>query len=225
MGGIATMADFLQEDMFETAKPVGKTPADKCNAYVHFKIAAEELIKGVEALGFDADPADFMETPDRVARAYLEIADGCYNTEQRVTEILSKAFPSDEYQGMVVARDIIAAGLCPHHFLPVLYRVSIGYIPDRGGKVLGVSKLARLVKLVASQPLKQETMTQQIVDALESIGVSGSAVVVSGRHMCMTIRGIKEPNSDIYTSRMTGAFLENPETRQEFLNLTQGGRE
>ena len=184
----------------------------------NFELAAKHIIMGLHDLGFDTDWDNFHDTPKRFARAYCEIFSGCKDTDAQVKQILSTSFPSQGSENMVVAKDIVCFSACPHHLLPVEYHVCVGYIPKEGGNVLGISKLARLVNVLAKRPALQETFTQEICDALDSVGALGSIALVEGQHMCMRMRGAKATNTSITTTSVSGYFKDNPSTKQEFLN-------
>lgn len=172
-----------------------------------------------EEYGLDLSDENFRDTPKRIARAYAEIFEGVRNTEEQVKEILNSAFPS-EYAGIVVAKDIRAFSLCPHHLLPVDYVVSVAYIPSVDGNVLGVSKLSRLVELLSRRPVLQEQLSEDITKALMSLkGCVGAACIVRGKHYCLIMRGVKQRDSEIVTSSVKGAFLDDPVTRSELMAL------
>lgn len=184
----------------------------------NFELAAKHIIMGLHDLGFNTDWDNFHDTPKRFARAYCEIFSGCKDTDAQVKQILSTSFPSQGSENMVVAKDIVCFSACPHHLLPVEYHVCVGYIPKEGGNVLGISKLARLVNVLAKRPALQETFTQEICDSLDSVGALGSIALVEGQHMCMRMRGAKATNTSITTTSVSGYFKDNPSTKQEFLN-------
>lgn len=184
----------------------------------NFELAAKHIIMGLHDLGFDTDWDNFHDTPKRFSRAYCEIFSGCKDTDAQVKHILSTSFPSQGSENMVVAKDIVCFSACPHHLLPVEYHVCVGYIPKEGGNVLGISKLARLVNVLAKRPALQETFTQEICDSLDSVGALGSIALVEGQHMCMRMRGAKATNTSITTTSVSGYFKDNPSTKQEFLN-------
>lgn len=183
----------------------------------NFELAAKHIIMGLHDLGFDTDIDNFKDTPKRFARAYSEIFSGCKDTDSQVKSILATSFPSAGSENMVIAKDIVCFSMCPHHLLPVEYRVCVGYIPDKDGNVLGISKLARLVTILAKRPALQETFTQDICDYLDTIGGKGSIALVEGQHMCMRMRGAKAVNTSITTTSVTGYFKESDTTKQEFL--------
>lgn len=189
------------------------------NGYAEFKQAAEYILQGLEKMGF-VDEENFKDTPARVARAYCDIFEGCENTQDQVDEILQTAFPSSS-NNMVVETGIRCFSMCPHHLLPVEYLVTVAYIPSEDGKVLGLSKLARLVTLLAKRPMLQEEYAQQIVDQLQKIGVEGAAAIVEGQHMCMRMRGVKSVGGSVTTSSVSGCFRTDPSCKQEFTTLSQ----
>ena len=184
----------------------------------NFELAAKHIIMGLHDLGFETDWDNFHDTPKRFARASCEIFSGCKDTDAQVKHILSTSFPSQGSENMVVAKDIVCFSACPHHLLPVEYHVCVGYIPKEGGNVLGISKLARLVNVLAKRPALQETFTQGICDALDSVGALGSIALVEGQHMCMRMRGAKATNTSITTTSVSGYFKDSSTTKQEFLN-------
>jgi len=175
------------------------------------------MLQGLrDEYGLDLNSEHFKDTPKRVARAYAEIFEGVKNTKEKIDRILSTAFTSDTNQ-MIVVSGINVFSMCPHHFLPVEYFVSVGYIPN--GKVLGISKLPRLVELLAKRPVIQEDITTEIAQALMSIGSLGAAVSIEGKHLCMGMRGVKRPESVAHTSSMMGSFMEEHSTRSEFFDI------
>lgn len=205
----------------DCAKKMQGIVTDTVNEFTgmeNFELAAKHIIMGLHDLGFETDWDNFHDTPKRFARAYCEIFSGCKDTDAQVKHILSTSFPSQGSENMVVAKDIVCFSACPHHLLPVEYHVCVGYIPKEGGNVLGISKLARLVNVLAKRPALQETFTQEICDALDSVGALGSIALVEGQHMCMRMRGAKATNTSITTTSVSGYFKDNPSTKQEFLN-------
>jgi GTP cyclohydrolase I len=176
----------------------------------------EIILQGLqEEFGLDINSEHFKDTPKRVMRSYAEIFRGLKDTPERIRKILSTAFNSS-LDEMVLIKDIEVFSTCPHHFLPVFYSVAVAYIPD--GKVLGLSKLPRIVELLAQRPVVQEDLTQEIAAALMSIKPKGVAVTVTGKHNCMRMRGVKQAKSSAITTVVLGAFRDNPTTRNEFLN-------
>lgn len=171
------------------------------------------------AVGEDPDREGLLETPARVARMYAEMFTGL---RQDPREHLRKAF-TEKYDEIVLVRDIAFNSVCEHHLLPFMGHAHIGYLPD--GRVLGLSKLARVVEVVSHRPQVQERMTEQIADLLEiDLGAKGVAVVVEATHTCMTIRGVRKPSSVCVTSAMKGLFRSNVSSRAEVLSLIYGRR-
>lgn len=176
----------------------------------------EELIKELlELLGEDPNREGLKKTPQRVAKAYKFLTEG-YTKEPK--EILQKALFQSSNDEMVLIRDIEFYSLCEHHLLPIIGRVHVTYIPN--GKVVGLSKIPRIINLFARRLQIQEQMTEQIADAiLETINPKGVGVVVHARHMCMEMRGVEKINSTTVSSALRGLFKKDQRTRNEFYNL------
>jgi len=169
----------------------------------------------IQAIGEDPAREGLIETPRRIAEMYSELFEGL---DQDPREALQVAFTDERHEEMVILKDIPFYSLCEHHFLPFHGVAHIGYIPDRA--VVGVSKLARAVEILARRPQLQERLTTQIADAImEAVKAQGVGVVVEAEHLCMTMRGIKKPGSLVITSANRGLFRRNMATRQEFLTL------
>lgn len=177
------------------------------------KDAMSEMIAG---MGEDLEREGLRETPDRVARMYAEVFAGL---RQDPVEALQTGF-EEGHDEMVVARDISFFSMCEHHFLPFYGRVHIGYVPT--GRIVGISKLARVTDILARRPQVQERLTAQIANALvEGLEPLGVGVVVEAEHLCMMMRGVKKPGSTIVTSVNRGVFRTDSRTRAEFLSLTR----
>ncbi len=171
------------------------------------------------AVGEDPDREGLRETPARVARMYRELFSGLH-TDPRIH--LQKFF-TEKYDEMVLVKDISFNSMCEHHMLPFIGKAHIGYVPN--GKVVGLSKLARVVEEISHRPQVQERMTEQIANLLvEELGVKGVAVVIEAAHSCMSIRGVRKPDSLCVTSAMKGLFRSNLSSRSEVMNLIYGGR-
>ena len=171
--------------------------------------------KIITEIGEDVTREGLLDTPKRAAKAFKFLNNGYDKT---LEEVLNGAIFEAETEDMVIVKDIELYSLCEHHLLPFLGKCHIAYIPD--GKVLGLSKLARIVDMNARRLQIQEKLTKQIADAVEiSIGAKGVAVVVEAKHLCMMMRGVEKQNSVMMTSVMTGIFREDRSTRVEFLNL------
>lgn len=167
-------------------------------------------------LGDDPTRQGLIETPSRVARAFEEFFIGY---AQDPAQILQKTFEEiDRYDGMIVLRDIRFESRCEHHMAPILGRAFVAYVPD--GRVVGISKLARVVEAFARRLQIQERMTAQIASTIADVlKPRGVAVLIKATHHCMTTRGIRKEGSDLVTSHMTGCFRDDPRLRQEFLSL------
>jgi GTP cyclohydrolase IA len=171
------------------------------------------------AVGEDPDREGLRETPERVARMYAEMFSGLAKDPRKH---LAKTF-TQKYDEMVIVKDIGFESMCEHHLLPFMGKAHVGYLPN--GKIVGLSKLARVVEVLSRRPQVQERMTEQIADLLmEELAARGVAVVLEATHTCMTIRGVRKPNSVMTTSAMRGVFQTNPSTRTELMALLHGGR-
>jgi GTP cyclohydrolase I len=169
----------------------------------------------IAAVGENPQREGLAATPGRVARMYAEVFAGL---RQDPLEVLQTGF-EEGYDEMVVARDISFFSMCEHHFLPFYGTVHIGYIPT--GRIVGISKLARVVDILSQRPQVQERFTAQIANALvEGLDPMGVGVVVEAEHLCMMMRGVRKPGSKIVTSVNRGGFRTDPRTRAEFLHLT-----
>jgi GTP cyclohydrolase I len=173
----------------------------------------------IEAIGDDPRREGLQGTPQRIAEMYAEVFSGL---DMDARAELTVGFEVG-HREMVVLRDIPFYSMCEHHLLPFYGMVHVGYIPNKEGRVVGVSKLARVVEIFAKRPQLQERMTSQIADAiLEALQPDGVAVIVQAEHLCMTMRGIKKPGSNVLTSATRGLFRTRAATRAEFLSLVQG---
>jgi GTP cyclohydrolase I len=170
------------------------------------------------AVGEDPDREGLKDTPARVARAYEFLFAGL---SVDPAEQLSVGFQEDHHE-MVLIRDIPFNSICEHHLLPMIGKAHVGYIPD--GKVVGLSKLARVVEGYSRRPQLQERLTAQIADALHgSLESRGAIVVVEANHLCMTVRGVQKPGSVTVTSAVRGIYARDQRTRQEAMSLITGG--
>ena len=184
------------------------------------KPSREEALKAVETLiswaGDDPSREGLVETPDRVIRAYKEFFGG-YDEDPE--QVLTKTFEEVEgYDDAVIVRNIRVESHCEHHMVPILGVAHVGYIPNK--RVVGISKLARIVDIYGKRLQTQETMTAQIADTIQRVlEPKGVAVVIDAGHQCMSTRGIHKTESSTITSRMLGSFRDNIETRSEFMHL------
>jgi GTP cyclohydrolase I len=175
----------------------------------------------LKELGEDPTREGLERTPARVAKAYQYLSSG-YG--QRVEDILNDALFTEEYDEMVVVKDIDFFSLCEHHLLPFFGRAHIAYMPSR--KIVGLSKIPRLVEMFSRRLQVQERLTTQIAHTINDVlQPRGVAVVIEGLHLCMLMRGVEKQNSKAVTSAMLGAFRDRPETRAEFMELikSRGG--
>ncbi|MDW8318392.1 MAG: GTP cyclohydrolase I FolE [Anaerolineae bacterium] len=165
------------------------------------------------AIGEDPDRQGLARTPTRVAKAYAELTSG-YHVDPEA--LLNGAVFDVDYDEMVVVKDIDFYSLCEHHLLPFYGKAHVAYVPN--GKVIGLSKIPRIVEMFARRLQVQERMTQQIADfLLHTLDAQGVGVVVEGQHMCAAMRGVKKANARMTTSAMLGSFKHNPQTRAEFM--------
>ena len=166
--------------------------------------------------GDNPDREGLIETPKRVVRAYEQFFAG-YEMDPK--EVLSKVFEEVEgYDEMVIVKDIRVESHSEHHIVPILGKAHVGYLPNK--RIVGISKLARVVDIFGKRLQTQEVMTAQIANVInEVLEPRGVAVVMNAKHQCMTTRGVHKPESSTITSTMLGAFRENPDTRAEFMNL------
>ncbi len=183
----------------------------------HIEHAVHDILVNI---GEDPDREGLLKTPHRVAKMFGELTEG-YHVD--VDELVNGAVFHVDYDEMVVVKDIEFYSLCEHHMLPFYGKAHVAYIPD--GKVIGLSKIPRIVDMFARRLQIQEQMTTQIADVIDDVlKPQGVAVVLEGVHMCSVMRGVKKQNATMTTSRMLGCFRENDKTRAEFLqHLSRGG--
>lgn len=173
------------------------------------------------AIGEDPDREGLRDTPRRIADMYSEIFGGL---KEDPRELLEVGFDDEDHHEMVVVKDIPFHSMCEHHLLPFHGVAHAGYIPQ--GRILGVSKVARLVEILARRPQVQERLTSQVADFLCEGGLkaAGAAVVIEATHLCMTMRGIRKPGSVVVTSATRGSFRDDARTRAEFFAIVEGKR-
>ena len=192
------------------------------------------VIDTLHEMGYNTkeDKNNMKESAKRSAKGFLEIIKPMPHIKREINKILKKSF-NTRYKGMIFSQNIIVFSFCPHHFLPVAYRITVAYLPNEKGKVLGISKLARICQLLASRPVLQETLTTDIADIFsnnncdnpffEGIESNGSGVSIEGLHMCMAIRGIKQHSSRMITTELRGAFYESL-VKSEFMSIVTSNR-
>ncbi|MFQ5825846.1 MAG: GTP cyclohydrolase I FolE [Dehalococcoidia bacterium] len=177
------------------------------------------VVSLIEAIGEDPQREGLEGTPQRIAEMYSELFQGL---EIDPREELMVGF-EEGHREMIILRDIPFYSMCEHHLLPFYGVAHVGYIPNSSGRVVGASKLARVVDILAKRPQLQERLTTQIADTiLEAIQPDGVAVVLEAEHLCMTMRGTKKPGSNVITSATRGLFRRKAATRAEFLSLVRG---
>lgn len=174
----------------------------------------------LEGIGEDGQRQGLIKTPYRVAKMFKEVTVGY---EMNAKKIINDAIFDVEYDEMVVVANIEYYSLCEHHMLPFYGVVHVGYLPD--GKVIGLSKIPRIVDMFARRLQVQENMTRQIADTIQEVlHPKGIGVVIEGKHMCMMMRGVQKDQAKMITSTLLGEFRENPKTREEFLTLIRSSR-
>ncbi len=192
----------------------GYEKVDQYNMEVVREMAAhyKEIIR---LLGEDPDREGLQLTPERVAKAMLFFNHGY---ELNPEEIIKSAMFTEDYKQMVVVKDIEIYSLCEHHMVPFVGKAHVAYIPD--GKIVGLSKIARVVDAYARRLQVQERLTRQIKDCIQNtLNPIGVAVVIEARHFCMSMRGVQKQNSVTTTSDFTGAFMKSNKTREEFMHI------
>ena len=182
------------------------------------KRAVSEIIK---AIGEDPAREGIRDTPQRVAEMYAELFHGMDKDPKEDLEVDFEL----GHQEMVILKDIPFYSMCEHHLLPFFGVAHVGYIPNSEGRIVGISKLARVVETIARRPQVQERMTTDIADAIfTALNAAAVGVVVQAEHMCVMMRGIKKPGANVITSALRGTFHGNAAQRAEFFSLIQGGK-
>ncbi|MBE0642940.1 MAG: GTP cyclohydrolase I FolE [Bacteroidetes bacterium] len=206
----------MRSESMKPRRPASQDPTQLDDREPSF----EHHIHGIlSEIGEDPEREGLLKTPYRVAKAYRFLTQGY---TQDVEQVLNGAIFEEDYNEMVIVKDIDFYSLCEHHMLPFFGRCHIAYIPN--GRIIGLSKLPRIVEVFSRRLQVQERMTQQIAEALQhALRPLGVAVVCEGRHMCMMMRGVQKQNSVATTSEMLGAFEANSKTREEFLRLINTG--
>jgi GTP cyclohydrolase I len=192
---------------------MSNTPADK---------DFEELIRReLELIGEDPRREGLLKTPERVAKSMRFLTQGYASSAE---EVVGKGIFKEEHDNMIMVRDIELYSLCEHHMLPFFGKAHVAYIPH--GKIVGLSKIPRIVDVYARRLQVQERLTEEIAEGLCSVlQPSGVGVVIEAYHLCMMMRGVQKQNSKTITSALRGAFREDPKTRDEFLRLAHNGRD
>jgi GTP cyclohydrolase I len=182
------------------------------------KEAVTDILK---AIGEDPGREGIKDTPGRVAEMYAELFSGMGKDPKDELEVGFELGHNE----MVVLKDIPFYSMCEHHLLPFYGVAHVGYIPNAEGRIVGISKLARVVETIARRPQVQERMTTEIADAVyQGLNATGVGVVIQAEHMCMVMRGIKKPGSNVMTSALRGTFRSKAASRAEFFSLIQGNK-
>ncbi len=182
---------------------------------------SELIRRELEMLGEDPEREGLLKTPQRVANSLAFLTEGYSSSAE---EVVGKGIFKEEHDNMIMVRDIELYSLCEHHMLPFFGKAHVAYIPN--GKIVGLSKIPRIVDVYARRLQVQERLTEQIAEGLcRVLNPSGVGVVIEAYHLCMMMRGVQKQNSKTITSALTGAFREDPKTRDEFLRLAHNGRD
>jgi GTP cyclohydrolase I len=180
---------------------------------------ADAVTQILKAVGEDPSRDGLQRTPERVARMYAEIFSGLSTDPEDVLDTMFEA----DHDEMIMVRDIALYSMCEHHLIPFLGQAHVAYIPNESGCITGLSKIARLVDVVAKRPQVQERLTTQIADVIEhKLNPRGVLVVIEAEHLCMSMRGIRKPGSRTVTSAVRGLFRSNEATRAEAMGLIHG---
>lgn len=192
--------------------------AKKVKKKVDLKKIAAGVRLMLEGMGEDPDRDGLLKTPERVADFYVELTEGMWqNAKEHIIPL-----PGDSHDEMVIVKDISIASVCEHHLAPFVGKCHIAYIP-KGGRIIGLSKLARIAEIFARRLQVQERLTQQIAGTLfEELEPLGVMVVIEAEHTCMTLRGVKKPGAKTVTSAVLGGFRSDPRTRAEAMSLIKG---
>lgn len=182
-----------------------------------FREGFQKILEGLGNLGYDITDENFRDTAPRAAKGLAEMTLCSDNVRKEVEAMLEKTFPA-KYSDMVISKHNVSFGVCPHHLLPVIFRISVAYIPRT--KVLGISKLSRISQLLARRPVLQEELTNDLAVLLhQKLESEGGACYIEGLHLCMAARGVQAHEARVVTSAVQGVFRDSPATRQEFLDL------
>jgi GTP cyclohydrolase IA len=207
--------------MSTTPYPVPVEPPSEPGPGVDQDRVAAAVRELLSAIGEDVDREGLLDTPDRVARMWAEVASGLHADPRQHLKVTFEA----DHDEMVMVRDIPLYSMCEHHLVPFMGTAHVAYIPNDDGRVIGLSKIARLVDGYARRPQVQERLTSQVADALDgSLQPKGVMVVVEAEHLCMSMRGVRKPGSSTVTSAVRGLFRSSVATRQEAMRFVTGGR-
>jgi GTP cyclohydrolase I len=183
----------------------------------HLEARREIVEQLLKSIGEDPTREGLLRTPERVARSFDELIGG---TDQKLEDVVGNGVFNEDCSEMIIVKDIEFYSLCEHHMLPFYGRVHVAYIPD--GRIIGLSKIPRIVDMFARRLQVQERMTSQIAEAIQEVlQPKGVGVVADAAHLCMMMRGVQKQNSSTMTSCLVGSFRSDPRTRSEFLDLVR----
>jgi GTP cyclohydrolase I len=207
--------------MSTSPNPPAVGPPDEPGPGVDQARVAAAVRELLAAIGEDVERDGLHDTPDRVARMWAEVASGLHEDPRQHLRVTFEA----DHDEMVMVRDIPLYSMCEHHLVPFMGTAHVAYIPNDDGRVIGLSKIARLVDGYARRPQVQERLTSQVADALaESLEPKGVMVVVEAEHLCMSMRGVRKAGASTVTSAVRGLFRSSVATRQEAMRFVTGGR-
>lgn len=227
----ATFNSFLAKELVyqeDAEKYLDKRLGEMKERFVELDNARRKMSEGYktvleglsDAFGdLDLGDPNLVDSPDRMARALLEV---CSGLGAKDSDAINTTFPSEKYNEVIILKDIDFVSLCSHHFFPFTGKAHVGYLPDIGkeGKVVGLSKLARIVDVHARRPQLQERLCYSVMEALKKeLRPAGVMVVMQAKHGCLNCRGAKKQNANMITSALDGRFKEDPKVRSEFLEL------
>jgi GTP cyclohydrolase I len=217
--GLPEPETYLNIELEKIKKRALSLNASRAKMAQGYEIVLEGLAEAFPDI--DLEDPNLKGSPNRMARALIEICSGLGTKEE---DIFSTTFPAEDYNQVIILKNINFVSLCSHHFFPFTGKASIGYLPDttnpKEGRVIGLSKLARIVDCHAQRPQLQERLSYNIMKSIENhLNPSGVMVVVSGSHGCLNCRGAKKENAEMITSALSGQFKDDSKLRKEFLSL------
>jgi GTP cyclohydrolase IA len=219
LDGDQDIAMLMEKEFVDMKKRMFEMNEARLEMSKGYSIVLQGLKKAFPEL--DLTDPNIVDSPNRMARALIEVCSGLGMTEK---EVFSTTFPAEKYNQVIILKDIDFTSLCSHHFFPFTGKAHVGYLPDINSKndsrVVGLSKLARVVDIYAQRPQLQERLSFNIMNAIkENLRPAGVMVVIEGQHGCLNCRGAKKANASMFTSAISGSFKEDAKLRKEFLSL------